>query len=144
MKNSRLNQSGRRAKGFTLIELMIVVAVIGILTAIAYPSYQDSVRKSRRTDAKSALLELAQFMERNYTLSNRYDKDSSGAAVVLPYTETPKDGTAKYYNLSISASDAQSFTLKAEPKNSQVSDTCGDLSITNTGEKTASGIGQCW
>ncbi|PWB60175.1 MAG: hypothetical protein C3F18_00075 [Nitrosomonadales bacterium] len=144
MKNSRSSRLIHAAKGFTLIELMIVVAVIGILAAIAYPSYQDSIRKSRRADAKSALLELAQFMERNYTLSNRYDQDSGGAAVVLPFTETPKDGTAKYYDLTISASAAQSFTLSAAPKNAQVSDVCGTLSITNTGAKAATGTGQCW
>jgi len=144
MKNSRLSRLVRTAKGFTLIELMIVVAVVGILAAIAYPSYQDSIRKSRRADAKSALLELTQFMERNYTLSNRYDQDSAGAAVVLPFTESPKDGTTKYYNLSIAASAAQSFTLSAAPKNAQASDACGTLSITNTGVKTASGTGQCW
>ncbi len=134
----------QKDKGFTLIELMIVVAVVGILGAIAYPSYLDSIRKSRRADARAGLLELVQFMERNYTLSNRYDKDSGGAAVVLPFTETPKDGTAKYYDLTIAASAAQSFTLSAAPKNSQASDACGTLSITNTGVKSASGTGQCW
>lgn len=144
MKNSRPSRLIHSAKGFTLIELMIVVAVIGILAAIAYPSYQDSIRKSRRADAKSALLELAQFMERNYTLSNRYDLDSGGVAVALPFTETPKDGTAKYYDLTISASAAQSFTLAAAPKNAQASDVCGTLSITNTGVKAATGTGQCW
>lgn len=134
----------KTSKGFTLIELMIVVAVVGILAAVAYPSYQDSVRKSRRADAKSALLELAQFMERNYTLSNRYDQDSAGNAVVLPFTESPKDGTAKYYDLTISASAAQSFTLSAAPKNAQSSDVCATLRITNTGVKTATGTGVCW
>lgn len=134
----------QNSKGFTLIELMIVVAVISILAAIAYPSYQDSVRKSRRADAKAALLELAQFMERNYTLSNQYDKDSAGNAVALPFTESPKDGTSKFYNLTISASAAQSFTLSAAPKNAQATDVCGTLSLTNTGVKSATGTGQCW
>lgn len=137
-------RSIQTARGFTLIELMIVVAVVGILAAIAYPSYQDSVRKSRRADARAALLELVQFMERNYTLSNRYDKDSAGDAVVLPFIETPRDGTSKYYDLKIAASAAQSFTLSAAPKNAQATDTCGTLSITNAGVKSATGTGVCW
>ncbi|MFA7316358.1 MAG: type IV pilin protein [Sulfuricella sp.] len=144
MKNPRSSRSTHAAKGFTLIELMIVVAVVGILAAIAYPSYQDSVRKSRRADARSALLELVQFMERNYTLSNRYDQTSGGAAVALPFTETPRDGATRYYDLTISASAQQSFTLSAAPKNAQSSDVCGTLSITTTGAKAATGTGQCW
>jgi type IV pilus assembly protein PilE len=106
MMNSRSSRLTHAAKGFTLIELMIVVAVVGILAAIAYPSYQDSVRKSRRADAR--------------------------------------DGTAKYYDLTISASAAQSFTLSAAPKNAQASDVCGTLSITNSGVKAATGAGRCW
>src|SRR5690554_7773304 len=59
-------------KGFTLLELMIVVAVVGILAAIAYPSYMDSVRKSNRADAKAALNDAAQQMQRCYTLNSSY------------------------------------------------------------------------
>ena len=59
-------------KGFTLVELMIAVAIVGILASIAYPSYQDSVRKSRRADAKGALLGFANAMERHFTENNSY------------------------------------------------------------------------
>src|SRR5690606_38472416 len=85
----------KSSAGFTLIEVMIVVAIIGILAAIAYPSYQDHVRKSRRADAQTALLELAQFMERHYTTNGRY-LTSANAAPALPFSEAPKDGTTKF------------------------------------------------
>lgn len=120
-----------RAHGFSLIEVMIVLAVIGILATIAYPSYQDSIRKSRRTAAKGDLSQLAQFMERIYTENNTYKP--GGSNPTLPYTESPTDGTSKYYDLTISASTSNSFTLKATPKGMQASD--GVLTLSNTGAK---------
>ena len=93
----------RGEHGFTLIELMITLAVVAILAAIAYPSYQDSVRKSRRADAKSVVLNAAQWMERFYTANNRYDQDRGGTAVALPagLTQAPVEGGTKYYNISL-------------------------------------------
>ena len=92
----------RRLAGFTLIEVMIVVAIVAILSAIAFPSYQESVRKSKRADARTQLLEVAQFMQRFYSQNDRYDQanDASGTAVVLPaaLTMVPRGaaaGTAK-------------------------------------------------
>jgi type IV pilus assembly protein PilE len=61
-----------RARGFTLIEMMITVAIIGILASIAYPAYQDYVRRAARADAKAVLMETAQFMERHFTTNNAY------------------------------------------------------------------------
>lgn len=139
----------RPDKGFTLIELMIVVVVIGILARIAIPSYLDSIKKSRRSDAKSSLLQLAQFMERNYTLANRYDQNSAGATIntaALPFNVSPQTGT-KYYDLTLSVGTAPSntYTLTATPVNgtSQASDSCGTLSIDNTGLKSPTTSG-CW
>jgi len=137
----------RRCAGFTLIELMIVVAVISILAAIALPSYQDSVRKSRRADAKAALVQLAQFMERNFSLSQRYDLDSAGTAIALPFTESPVDSGSKFYDLSLSAASltATTYTLTATPKNGQTVDVCGSLTIDNAGSKgTSSSRTDCW
>lgn len=135
----------RGASGFTLIELMIVVIVISILAAVALPSYQESVRKSRRADAKSALIQLAQFMERNFSLSQRYDLDSAGKAVALPFSESPVDSSTKFYDLSLSAVDQSTFTLTATPKNGQVTDVCKNLTIDNAGSKgTSSGRADCW
>ncbi len=82
----------RRRCGFTLIELMIAMVIVAIIVAIAYPSYVEQVRKSRRAEAKAVLLEDAQFMERTYTTTGQYDKDSAGNAVTrcsLPEQYTP-------------------------------------------------------
>lgn len=142
----------RRHLGFTLIELMIVVAVIGILAAIAYPSYQEYVRESRRSNARVDLLELAQFMERYHTSNGRYTVTaaSNAAGPTLPYDESPKDGSAKYYNLSLldaAAGDltANSYTLQAVPKGTMAGDRCGTLTLANTGVKGAGGdVDDCW
>lgn len=137
-----------RRQGFTLIELMIAVAIVGILAAIAYPSYLEQVRKSRRADAQAALLELTQFMERAYTNCNRYDMTPPActAAIALPFTEAPKDGTAKFYDLSFASGPTQtSYTFQAAPKNDQSGDRCGSMRIDNLGVKTVTGSAtDCW
>lgn len=136
-----------RNSGFTLIELMIVIVVIGILAAIAYPSYQDYVRKARRADAQTALLELAQFMERHYTANGKYLTEAN-AAPDLPFAEAPKDGTSKYYDLSFADTPtANSYTLRAVPKGAMASDTCGTLTLSNTGAKgqaAGASLAACW
>jgi len=135
------------SKGFTLIELMIVVAIVAILAAIAYPSYQESVRKSRRAEAGAVLLEGAQFMERFFTVNSRYNTTRAGDAVALPaaLTHSPKDGGTARYNISISAVTASSFTLQAVPVAADAN--CGTLSVTQAGVKGATGtLGAdgCW
>lgn len=132
-------------KGFTLIELMIVVAIVGILAAIAYPSYQRYVQDSRRSDARANLLQLAQFMERYYTANGRY-VDGNGNAPALPFTEAPRDGNDKYYDLRLAGVDAQNYTLTATPKGAMAGDRCGTLSINQAGVKAASAgsVDECW
>ena len=132
----------RTDSGFTLVELMIVVVIIGIIAGIAIPSYVNSTRSSHRSDAKQALQQLAQFMERNYTVAGRYDKDSGGNAISLPFSTSPLQGTT-YYNLSLSSSSQTAYTLQAVPANSQTKDSCGTLTLDNTGNKTPSTSG-CW
>jgi type IV pilus assembly protein PilE len=136
-------------RGFTLIELMIVVAVVGILAAIAYPSYQEQIRQSRRAEVTAVLLEAAQFMERFYTLNSRYDQTSAAVAVDLPANlkQSPQDGANLYYNVTLSAVTQNSFTLQAAPVNAQAGDGCGNLTLTNTGLRAKTGtlpLERCW
>lgn len=139
--------------GFTLIELMITVAVIGILASIAYPSYQEYVRRANRADAKAVLLETAQLMERNFTEANRYEQTSSGTTINtawLPFQQSPKTGTAKYTIQFASAMPTQTtYTLEAIPTGTMTGDACATLSLTHVGVKAVSPsatktAGECW
>lgn len=138
----------KSSRGFTLIELLIVIVVVSLLTAFATASYQNSVRKARRGDAKAVLLELAQLMERNYTEANRFDLDAAGNAYTLDFNTSPKDGTA-YYNITLPTLTSQTFTLQAAPIAPQTKDTlCMRLTLDNTGTQGMSGgsgtAAECW
>ncbi|MBR9883217.1 MAG: type IV pilin protein [Oceanospirillales bacterium] len=125
---------------------MIVVAIIGVLASIAYPSYLEYVREARRTDARVNLLELSQFMERYHTGNGSY-LNASDAAPTLPFTQSPKDGSTKYYNLSFRAIDSGSYTLQAVPRagSAMEGDACGTLTYTFAGVKGAGGdTDDCW
>lgn len=138
-----------RVKGFTLIELMITVAIIAIIAAIAYPSYQNSIVKSNRTEAKACLLELAQFMERFYTQNGRYDINRNNVAVALPNLQC-RNSQANNYNFQLvvanNALAANRFTLEAAPVAGSVQaarDNCGTLSVNQTGQRGAAQA-DCW
>ena len=127
----------RRPRGITLLELMIVVVIVGILAAIAYPSYQDYVLRSHRADAQADLLELAQWLERHYTTNNTY----AGAA--LPFSQTPRTGAARY-NIAVAVpAGGQTFTLTATPAGTQAGDACGTMTINQLGVTTAAQA-DCW
>lgn len=133
-------QLRKRASGFTLIEVMIVVAIVAILASIAYPAYTDQVRKTRRADAKASLMELSQGAERFYTQNGTYD----GYEAVLPYDESPRDSGTKFYNLAFNP-NGQTFALSAAPKNGQEDDPCGTLTINQIGTKGSDDTNEnCW
>ena len=119
--------------GFTLIELMIVVAIVGILSAIAYPSYAEYIRKGHRADARAGLLQAQQWLERASTATGVYP-------TVLPANLTWAADTAKRYTIGFQAgNDNSSFTLVATRKaaTAQATDRCGDFTVTNTGTRSA-------
>jgi type IV pilus assembly protein PilE len=130
----------KKCYGFTLIELMIVVAVVGILASVAYPSYLEHVRRTNRAEAKTILLEMAQLLERNFTEANRYDLNSAGNAFVLPTAQSPKTGTAKYTVQFATAMPTQnSYTLEAVPVGAMADDDCATLTLTHTGIRGVAG-----
>ncbi|KKM62341.1 hypothetical protein LCGC14_1522670, partial [marine sediment metagenome] len=121
--------------GFTLLELMIVVAIIGIIASIAYPSYQEQVRQTRRANAQASLMELASYMERFYTENFTYNNAN------LPFSQSPKSGTA-FYQITLPVATTTAYTLRATAQGGQAADAaCTPLTITQTG---ATGPAGCW
>ena len=136
-------------RGFTLIEVMIVVAIVGILAAIAYPSYMEHIRKGNRADAEASLMQLSQFMERYYTGIGRYSKTAGGTD--MPDSPAPPFPTGTPYTFSITVNSAgTSYTATATPNSPGVmaNDKCGNLTLTNTGLKGQTGqnvtTADCW
>ena len=116
--------------GFTLIEMMIVVSIIGILSAIALPAYSDHVKKARRADAQQMLLQNAALLERQYSRQGQYPAAFNVTAL-------------EFYRFSYSKGSNSAFTLTAAPTGDQSSDSCGTLTINHQGVKTPNTSG-CW
>lgn len=118
-----------RHAGFTLVEVMVVVAIVGILASIALPNYSEYIRRTERTEAITRLLQAANWLEQQYTVNNSYLINGGTIALPADLNQSPATGTAKY-RLNIVKSDATLFVLKAE---SLEEDRCGSYTLDQTG-----------
>ena len=135
--------TGRYANGFTLIEIMITIVIVGILASIAYPSYVNQMQQARRADCQAALMQLAGVMERDFSRNNQYR--NLIAAGGFP-NQCPIDGGNASYTLGYQALTATTYTLQATPAGPQAGDPCGTLTLTNTLLKGQSSgtLAECW
>ena len=132
--------------GFTLIEMLIVLAIIGVLAAVAYPAYTSQVARSKRSDAQTVLLEAAQYMQRYYAAQNTF----TSASLPTVLSRAPKDtSSTKAYDVTLTVpTGGATFTLTAAPSG-WTDAVCGSLTLTDAGVKGLSGtysgtVGTCW
>ena len=138
-------------RGFTLIEVLIVVVIVGILAAVAIPSYSEYVRRGNRADAKAQLLLLRGWMQQQFTANNgSYLVAGAQPAIPAALSQSPATGTAKFAISFSGAVTATTYTVQATPTGSYTDPTCGTLSIDNTGLRmvnsttTSTMIDKCW
>ena len=132
--------------GFTLVELMVVVAIISIISAIAYPSYRENIRRSNRAEVRALMLENAQFMERFFTENNSYLQTAGAAPTppVLPNTVSPRGaiGARVNYNIAfraVPARTATTFAIQAVPVNGMANDACATFTYNHLGQRGTDG-----
>lgn len=142
------------SNGFTLIELMITVAIVAILASIAYPSYQEYVRRGARAEVRATMLNIAQLQERFFTSNNTYRAfDAPGGATAPPagwQNFSGSDLASRRYNVSVAppggGTIANAFVISASPANGFADTTCGTLTFSNLGVRASSAgtVADCW
>ena len=145
-----------RSLGFTLIELMVAVAIVAVLAVLAYESYQNSLFKARRADAKTSLLDLASREERYFSVNNQYagvgGPVASPSALGLPGATFPipvQSGSQVYYTMTVAVPNPQtvppSWSATATPQGNQVNDSCGSYTLNQLGvQATSTAASGCW
>lgn len=130
----------RRYQGFTLMEMLIVVAMVSILAAVAIPSYREYIKKSRRAEAQSYLLSVA-ARQQQFLVDTRAYATLATLSSALP---VPTNVSSAYtVTMPDPAGTPPTFTVTAAPKTDQASEKCGTLTINQTGTKTAA-VSGCW
>ena len=132
-------------QGFTLIEVMVVVAIVGILSAIAYPSYTEYIARGHRAEARANLLQAAQWMERAATANGTYPTASSAASAIAALEAQLK---MDRYGIKVDSTNGSSYTLTAAPKGAQLKDKCGSYTLTQSGKRDVASatlsVADCW
>ncbi|MDZ7644008.1 MAG: type IV pilin protein [Woeseiaceae bacterium] len=129
-------------RGVTLLELMVVIVIVGILAAIAYPQYRQYAARAKRTEAKSALLQIATNQERHYLQNNTYTTDLT--ALGFPTSPTYTTDTESYV-VTVTAANANNFTATATYQNAdEEAGKCQTFQIDGTGAKTSAPLADCW
>jgi len=158
MQPTKRLTAGGRQRGFTLIEIMIVVAIVAILFAIMIPSYREYIARGKRAEAKAAVMDVAQWLERQYTVSRSYLKTGNGgdiddealAAQLGKFPKVTDNYTITFGDETAESKDATAavFSLRLTPKGSMANDKCGSFVLKHTGERLVTGEGatpaNCW